>query len=117
MSCAGERGFYPFDIAEAAIVDPLGAADLFGLGKLDLAFERRLDLGLRLVRELEAVGTEELDTVVVVGVVGSGDHHAHIRAHGFRQHPHGRRRHRAEEEDVHARGGEPGSERVFEHVA
>ncbi len=76
-----------------------------------------LDRRFMLVGELAAVGAEELDAVVLVLVVRSGDHHAHIGAQASRQHGDGRRRQRAEQKDIHADGGEAGGQCVLDHVA
>ena len=65
---------------------------------------QRLDLHLGLVGQLVAVGVEQLDAVVVVGVVGGRDHHAEVGAQRARQHGDRRRRHRPEQEHVHADG-------------
>ncbi len=74
-------------------------------------------LRLDLVRQLEPVGPEQLDAVVLVKVVGGGDHHAEVAAHRPGQHRHRRRRRRAEQQHVHADRGEAGDHRVFDHVA
>ena len=83
----------------------------------DLGVHQRLDLALDVVRELEAVRAEELDAVVLERVVRGRDHHAEIGPHRARQHGDGRRRHRAEQEHVHADRGEAGLQRRFDHVA
>jgi hypothetical protein len=104
-------------IAAPPVLDPLGAADVFRLGGRDLALDHRLDLGLGGIRQLEPVRPEELDAVVLVRVVAGRDHHAEVRPHAARQIPDRRRRHRAEQEHVHASRGQPRRQRVFQHVA
>ena len=77
----------------------------------------RLDLGLLLVGELVAVGAEELDPVVAVGVVRGRDHGAEVEAvtpHGDRRR---RRRGDAAELDVDAGRRQPGGQRRLEHRA
>ena len=72
---------------------------------------------LDLVGQLVAVRPEQLDAVVLVGVVRGGDHHAEVAAHRAGQHRDRRRRHRAEQQHVHADRGEAGDQRIFDHVA
>ena len=72
----------------------------------------RLDLALDLVGQLVAVRAEQLDAVVIVGVVRGGDHHAEVGAHRARQHRHRRRRHRAEQQHVHAHRVKPATSAV-----
>ena len=108
-----------FDIARLGVLDALGAAELVGCGELDAAgaVDQRFDRQLLLVRELVAVRTEELDAVVVIRIVGGGDHDAEIGAERARQHGDGGRRQRAEQEHVHAGGEKPGGQRLLDHVA
>ena len=68
-------------------------------------------------RQLEPVGAEQFDAVVLEEVVRGGDHHAEIAAHRTRQHRHRRRRHRPQQQHVHADRGEAGDQRIFDHVA
>ena len=65
----GKGALDPLDIAEAAVVDAPGPPDVARLRGLDVARDQRLDLHLGLVRQLEPVGAEELDPVVLGGVV------------------------------------------------
>ena len=83
----------------------------------EAVFHQRFDFALAFVGELQPVAAEQLDAVVVIGVVGGRDHHAEIGAQRARQHGDGGRRQRAEQEHVHAHGGEAGDERGFDHVA
>jgi len=80
-------------------------------------FDQRLDLALDLVGEFEPVWAENLDAVVVIGVVGGRDHNADIGPQGPRQHGDARRRDRAELEHVDADRGEAGDEGGLDHVA
>jgi hypothetical protein len=85
------------DIAPARVFDPPGAADL-GRGRQRLVlFQHRLDGQLVLVGKLEAVGAEQLDAVVLIGVVAGRDHHADIGAQFARQQRDGRGRHRPQQ--------------------
>ena len=94
---AAERPLGVLDVARLDVVDALGAAEVRRTGehRRDVAVHQRLDPRLDLVGELVAVGPEELDAVVLVGVVRGGDHHAEIAAHRAGQHRDRRRRHRA----------------------
>ncbi len=75
------------------------------------------DLMLHRVVELEAVRPEQLDAVIVEQIVRGGDHDAEIGAHRARQHADRGRRHRAEQQHVHADRGEAGDQGGFDHVA
>ena len=79
--------------------------------------DQRLDLMLDLVGQLVAVRAEQLDAVVVERIVRGRDHDAEVGAHRAGQHGDGRRRHRAEQQHVHADRGEAGDQRGLDHVA
>ena len=83
----------------------------------EIGVDQLLDLLLDLVGELVAVRAEQLDAVVVVGIVRGRDHHAEVGAHRARQHRDARRRDRAGQQHVHADRGEAGRQRVLDHVA
>ena len=92
------------------------AADLasfLAMSRIDQA----LDLLLDLVGELVAVGSEQLDAVVVVGIVRGRDHHPDIGPHRPRQHRDRRRRHWPEQQHVETDRGEPGDKRRLDHIA
>ena len=112
-----EGGLGIFDIAPAPVIDALGAADILRLGGDDVARDDAFDLGLGLVRQLEAVGAKELDAIIRRRVVAGGNHDPHIRPHRAGQKPHRRRRHRPQKQHVHARAGQPRRQRVFQHIA
>ena len=115
----GQRALGELDIALARAVDAGRPADLLGRGEQlgHVAEHQLLDLELGVVGELVAVGPEQLDAVIGEGIVRGGDHHAEIGAERAGQHGDGRRRHRPEQEHVHADGGEAGDERGFDHIA
>ena len=74
-----ERALHEGDVPPAGVLDLDGPADAaLGAPRVDQArvFHQGLELGLDLVGELEPVGPEDLDPVVLVGVVRRGDHHA-----------------------------------------
>ena len=107
------------DAERLAVVDALGPADLGRLSQRvgDVAGDPRLDLLLDVVAQLVPVRPEQLDAVVVIGVVRGRDHHADVGAERPGQHRHGRRRDRAEQEHVHAGGGQARHHGVLDHVA
>src|SRR5580704_18277133 len=51
-----------------------------------------LDRSLHGIRKLETVSAEELDSVIAPGIVGSGDHHARVKAVRAREERHRRGR-------------------------
>ena len=108
-----------FDVTVVHAVDALGAAELgaFRQALGQFGVDHRLDLVFDLVGKLVAVGAEQLDAVIVIGVVRGRDHDAEIGAHRARQHGDGGRRHRAEQQHVHADRGEAGDQRRLDHIA
>ena len=116
---AGEGALGEFDVAGAVALDAHGAAKVGRLRQLqrEILVEHRLDLGFRLVRQLEAVRPEQLDAIVFKGIVRGRNHHPDIGPHGRGQHGDGGRRDRPEQQRVHADRGEAGHHGVFDHVA
>ena len=78
-----------------------------------MLFDAQLDF----VRQLVAVRAEELDAVVVVRIVRRADNDAGRQAQRAGEISDARRRHRARQHDVDARGGKARFEGRFEHVA
>jgi len=60
-----------FDIAGLNVIDALGAAEIGRAGehRRDVAVDQRFDPRLDLVRQLEAVRSEQLDAVVLERIV------------------------------------------------
>ena len=81
------------DIAPGGIVDPMRLAEMGRGHGHKRRLERLLDPRLDLIRQLHAVAPEELDAVVVVGVVGSADDNPGLGAKRPRQVRDPRRRH------------------------
>ena len=99
------------------IVDTAGAADLGAGGERLRLTQHRLDGQLVLVRQLEAIGAEQLDAVVLIGVVAGRDHHADVCAQFAGQQGNRRSRHRPQQDHIHAHAGKTGNQGVFQHVA
>ena len=106
-----------FLIAAASILNPLGAANVLGLGRQDLAFQNGLDLGLGLIRQFEPVGAKELDAIVMMRIVARRDHHPQIGAHRPGEKAHRRRRHRPQQQHIHPGRGQTRRQRIFQHIA
>ena len=119
IEAARGRGLHRLDVSSVGIVEALRPAD--GRGRGELHFLRRqhqlLDRGLDRVGELEAVGTEQLDAIVLVGIVRRRDHHAHVGAHGAGEKSNGRRRQRPQQQHVHANRQEARRQRLLDHIA
>ena len=115
---ARQRALGKFDVAVVDAVDPLGAAEFaaFGEAFVDVGVDQLFDAVLDLVRELVAVGPKKLDAVVVERVMRRRNHDAEVGAHRTGQHRNSRRRHRSEQQHVHADRGEAGHQRGLDHV-
>ncbi len=85
-------------------------------GRVEI-LEAALDRQLALVRELVAVAREELDAVVVVGVVGGGDHNRQVEAVASDQQRRGRGGQHTPEQRVATGGADTGGDRRLEHLA
>ena len=79
--------------------------------------ERGLDLVLGVVVELEAVGREQLDAVVLVGVVRGRDHGREVEPVAADQQRRGGRRQDAGEQRVASGRGHARGDRRLEHLA
>jgi len=79
--------------------------------------QQRLEFGLLLVWQLETVGPEDLDAVVVVRVVGGRDDDAGVATHARGQIGDAGCRKGTGVENEAAHGVDPGSQSRLEHVA
>ncbi len=77
--------------------------------------DQRLDPGLDLVGELHALAVEELDPVVVEGVVGGGDDRGEVEAEALDEDRGGGGRQDAGQQRVPACGGDSGGQRGLQH--
>ena len=114
---ARHRLLHRVDVAPAGIVDPARAADPVGADEEGLLRHQRLDRHFRLVRQLVAIGAEQLDAVILERIVAGGDHHAEVGAHLAGEERNGRRGQRPGHDHVHADAGEAGDQRAFDHIA
>lgn len=107
------------DITTAGVVDAVGLADLVtghavGLHVVeDFLFHERFQV----VREFEAVRAEDLQAIVFVRIMRSGQHDAGAAAHGLGQMRDRRRRHRSDQEDVHPTRDQSAGQGGLEHIA
>ena len=112
--------FGELDVAAAGVVDAVGLADLRGRQRRGFGFvahDVALDEGFEVVGELVAVRAEDFHAVVLVRIVGGGDHDAGDGSHRFRQVGDGGRGHGADEVNVHSHGNEAAGDGGFQHVA
>src|ERR687887_579242 len=77
---------------------------------------QRLDLRLRLVEQLHAVGTEELDAVVEIGIVRRRHDAGEVEAHPTDEQRGAGRGEHAADQRVTAGRGDPRGERRLEHL-
>ncbi|MFM1941937.1 MAG: hypothetical protein RI897_919 [Verrucomicrobiota bacterium] len=116
---AGEGTLGELDIAAECVIDPHGLADFGGCGAdaFDIAAEDEVfDFAFDIVIELKAVWPEELDAVIGVGVMGSGDDDAGVGAEGAGHVGDSGGGEGADEEDVDTHGEDSGGEGIFEEV-
>ena len=73
--------------------------------------------GFDLIRKLEAILREELDSIVLKGIMRCGNHHTRIRAHAARQKSDPGRRQGPHQNDIDAHGTYTGGQRLLEHIA
>ena len=78
---------------------------------------QRLDRQLDFVGQLLAGSAEELDAVVMIGIVRGGNHHTGLQTQGAGQVGDARRGQRASQIDIHASSGKTGLQRGFQHIA
>jgi hypothetical protein len=113
---AGEALVQRAQVVLGGAVQVADRADAIGPagGRLPQAL---LDRQLGGIGELEAVGAEELDPVVLERVVRRRDDRREVKAQAADQQRCRRRRQDAAEQHVPAGGGDPGGERRLEHRA
>ena len=104
-------------VASGGVVDRAADGVALGVGELLVGVEIGLDPVEDGLLHLLAVAVDELDAVVVEGVVAGGDHDAAVEVVGARDERHARGRGDVQQIGVGARGGETGAQRVLEHVA
>ena len=107
-------------VATPRVVDPVGLPDPLRAGPRPvdgLAPEQRLDLGLDRVGQLEAVAREELDSVVLVGIVRGRDHDPGVGPHVADQERDPRGGEGADEDGIRAHRHQTALQRRLEHVA
>ena len=91
------------------------AADLYGR-RVDLVKNNGFNFIFHIIRQLVAVGFENLDAVVFARIVRSGDHHRRVIAVRTHQMRHRRGRHYAERHHVRAHRTKSRRQRRFQHI-
>ena len=86
------------------------------LGRGERLLELGLDFVLGVVVEFEAVGGEDLDAVVLIGIVRGGDDGGEVEAVAADEQRRGRGREHPAEQRVAACGGDAGRHRGLEHL-
>ncbi len=117
-AAAGQRVLDELDVAAVDIVEALGTTQFRRRHQVrrQAVGHAPFNLALDLVGQLVAVGTEQLDAVILIGVVRSRQHHPEIAAHGAGENADRRRWHRPDEEDVHSHRDEAGGEGIFQKI-
>ena len=78
----GKLTFAKFNVAACRIVQTLRFAQLCCGDPLGGLLQGRFDGFFPVVRQLGALGAEEFDAIVGIGVVAGADHHAQLRPLG-----------------------------------
>lgn len=112
-----ESALAEFDVTTGSIVDAQCLAQLGGLHALEFVVQLGFDGHLDFVRQLGTVGGEELDAVVVIGIVGSADDDAGFGPEGAGQVGDGRGGHGAHQNGLETRGGQTRLQCGLQHVA
>ena len=105
------------DVAPVGVVDPLHLAERGRVDGAQRPLEFRLDCFFDVVRKLIAIGREELDAVVLIGVMRCGDDDTGRGAKGPCEIGHTGRGHRPEQPDVCPRRHQARLQGRLEHVA
>ena len=113
----GHRALAEFNVAASGVHDALGLAQGVGLGGGQRLLQQFLDVQFDHVGQLLAIAGEELDAVVVIGIVGGADHDAGAGVQGTGQVGDARRWHRPQQGDVDPGRRQARFQGGFEHVA
>ena len=111
----GHAALAELDVATRRVIDPRHLANR--LGHDHRLVEQRFDLCLDVVGQLGALPREELDAVVVIGIVRGTDDDAGLGMEGAREVGDRRRRHRPKQHHIGTGGHQPGLQGRLEHVA
>ena len=79
--------------------------------------QQRLHPLLEIVRKLEPIAGKELDSIILIGIVRGRNHDPGVRAKTSGQERDARRRHRTNEQDVHAHRTNSRGQGRLQHVA
>ena len=104
-------------VTPGSVVDGLADVGALGVGKLLVAVQISLNAVQEALFHLVAVGIDELDSVVIIGIVAGGNHDAAVKVVRSRNIGDARRAGDMQQVGVRARCGEPGAESRFEHIA
>ena len=105
-----------FDIAPGGIVDSRDLAQLLGLDHRHRLIKQLFDHQLNFVRQLGALPGEELDAVVMMGIVRGTDNDSGLGMESTGQVGNCWRRHRAEQHHIRAGRGQTSLQGRLEHI-
>ena len=112
----GHRTLAELNVAPGGVLDAPGLAQGGGVHRHQGLIQGLLDGQFNLIRQLVAPRGEELDAVIIVGVMRGTDDDARGGAQGAGQIGDGRSRHGAEEPDIDARRRQPRLQGGLEHI-
>ena len=102
-----DRGLAELDVAPGGVIDADRLAEPIRRHGFQRLVELVLDFGLDLVGEFQPFRREELDAVILVGIVRRRDHDPGIGPERARQIGDARRGHRPQQRDISPGGREP----------
>src|SRR5690554_824055 len=111
------RAFAELHVPAGRIINATGLAQLVGATYLEGLVQPVLNLRLQRIIELGAVGREELDAIVVVGIMGGTDYDAGRGTKGSGEIGNRRSRHRAQQFHIHTGGRQACLKGRLKHIA
>ena len=117
QASAVDGAFGKFNVSAAGVFDAVRLADFRRRQGGGVFLHQLFDAVFDLVGKFESVGAEDLDAVVVGGVVRRGDHDPDIRTHGADQMRDRGSRHRTDFKHIHSHAEHAAGKSRFQHIS
>ena len=111
-----ERAFAEFNVAAGRIADAPDLAQRARCHRFDRLVDHRLDGLLDRIVKLLPIAGKKFDAIVIERIMRCRNHDARRQPQRARQIGHTRRRHRPDQQHIHAGGRQPRLERALQHV-